>query len=276
LFYTVGTNCLRLEVTASDRPYTVNLLDLTSGERTLLFPNNRSLVRLKSPAENSSSTPPGFPAQPAMPAGIGPQTQSSFAPPASIGPTNLPGIPALPPMPDRPAPPAGLPPGIGPQAGGAGNGTLPAAPGAGTLPMPMMPPVRMEKIELTATDDKTNLLGYACQKFEIKQRGEVMEIWATDKLLPFQPYLQNQPHRFGPQMLEERWGDSLKAKKLFPLLAVLRFEQPASPEGNGKPVAGPERMRFEVKSITPQKLEDKDRALFQPPADYHELEPLPF
>ena len=142
------------------------------------------------------------------------------------------------------------------------------------MPM-MMPPMMMEKIELTETGDKTNLLGYACRKFEIKQRGEVMEIWATDKLFPFQPYLQNQPHRFGPQMIEEQWGGLLKARKLFPLLAVLRFEQPA-PDGKGKPAPGPERMRFEVKSITPEKIEDKDGSLFQPPADYHELEPLPF
>ena len=39
---------------------------------------------------------------------------------------------------------------------------------------------------------------------------------------------------------------------------------------------GPERLRFEVKSVTPQKAEDQDGALFQPPADYQEVQPLPF
>ena len=270
---TVGTNTLRLQRRETDRPYAVNLVDRATGGMTLLFPHNRSFVRLKSQTENSSTTPPGFPAMPVLPAGIGPQTQKPSAPPApaNIGPTNLPGLPE---MPKLPGPPGGLPPGVGPQSG---TGVSPVSPGTAGMPaMPMMmPQMMMEKIELTETGDKTNLLGYACRKFEIKQRGEVMEIWATDKLFPFQPYLQNQPPRFGPRMIEEQWGGLLKARKLFPLLAVLRFEQPA-PDGKGKPAPGPERMRFEVKSITPEKIEDKDGSLFQPPADYHELEPLPF
>jgi hypothetical protein len=65
-------------------------------------------------------------------------------------------------------------------------------------------------------------------------------------------------------MIEEKWGDALRAKKLFPLLAVL------------KSGGGGERLRFEVQSITPEKIADQDGTLFQPPADYHELEPLPF
>jgi hypothetical protein len=130
--------------------------------------------------------------------------------------------------------------------------------------MPMMPPPEMEKLELKATGDKTNLLGYACGRYEIKQRGEAMEIWATDQLLPYQPWLQNQPPRFGPQMIEEQWGELVKGKKLFPLLATLKFEN------------GPERLRFEVKSVTPQTAEGQDAALFRPPADYQEIEPLPF
>ena len=130
--------------------------------------------------------------------------------------------------------------------------------------MPMMPMGMMEKPELKSTGEKTNLLGYTCMRYELKQRGEVMEIWATDKLLPFQPWLANQPPRFGPRMIEEQWGELLKAKKLFPLLAILKFEQ------------GPERLRFEVKAITSERIEDKDGTLFHPPPDYHEIEPLPF
>ena len=122
----------------------------------------------------------------------------------------------------------------------------------------------MEKPELKATGEKTNLLGYVCTRYELKQRGEVMEIWATDRLLPFQPWLANQPPRFGPRMIEEQWGELLKQQKLFPLLAILRFEN------------GPERLRFEVKAITPERIEDHDGKLFQPPPDYHEIEPLPF
>ena len=89
-------------------------------------------------------------------------------------------------------------------------------PGIRSMPaMPMMPMPGMEKLELAATGDQTNLLGYTCARYEIKQRGEVMEIWATDKLLPYQPWLQNQPPRSGPRMIEEQWGELLKAKNFF-------------------------------------------------------------
>ena len=131
-------------------------------------------------------------------------------------------------------------------------------------PMAMRPTMAMQPAELKATDHTTNLLGYACTRYELKQRGEVMEIWATDKLLPFQAWLPNQPHRFGPRMLEEQWAEMLKSKKLFPLLASLKFEN------------GPERLHFEVKSIQPEKVTDRDGSLFQPPAGYQEIQPLPF
>ena len=129
--------------------------------------------------------------------------------------------------------------------------------------MPMMPPM-MQKMELQDTGQRTNLLGFACEQYEIKQRGETMEIWATDQLFPFQPYLQNQPHRFGPRMIEQQWPELVKAKKLFPLLATLKFDN------------GTERFRFEVQSVTPQKLIAEDEQLFQPPANYFEIQPLPF
>jgi len=35
-------------------------------------------------------------------------------------------------------------------------------------------------------------------------------------------------------------------------------------------------MRFEVKSIKSEKIEDEDGSLFQPPSDYREIQPLPF
>lgn len=122
----------------------------------------------------------------------------------------------------------------------------------------------MEKMELKATGEKTNLLGFTCEKFEIQQRGEVMEIWATDGLLPFQNYVRHQPPRFGPRMIEEQWAGLLTAKKLFPLRAILHFAN------------GPERYRFEVQSIAPQRLKAEDMKLFEPPDGYFEIQPLPF
>ena len=80
--------------------------------------------------------------------------------------------------------------------------------------------------------------------------------------------------RVGPRMIEEQWGDLLKAKKLFPLLAVLRFERPPAPGCGVPPVAGPERCRFEVKSVTPEAITDD--SLFQPPSEYQEIQRLPF
>ena len=252
LIYTVGSNQVRIERGENNLPYAKNILDLNSGAMTILFPHNRSFIQLNS--GSGGSVPPPPTANPMPPAGIG------MAP---VGPTNLPGAPmsAIPQMP-------AMPPGVGPQAG--------TAPGVSAMPaMPMMPPMAMEPLELKATGGKTNLLGYACLHYEIKQRGEAMEIWATDKLFAFQPYQPNQPHRFGPRMIEEQWGDLLKAKKLFPLLAILRFETPQMPGTNAPSVAaGPERLRFEVKAITREKIEDE--TVFEPPTDYREIQPLPF
>lgn len=250
LVYTVGTNDLRIERGESDRPYARNLINLDTGAITILFPHNRSFIRLKSspaapgafPNAADMNTPRPLPAPMAVP----PDPATMRA-----GPTNTPSIPPPPSMPQMSA-------GIGPQAG--------VAPGAPSMPtMPMMPAMPMEPTELKATDQTTNLLGYGCTRYELKQRGEVMEIWATDKLLPFQPYLQNQPHRFGPRLIEEHWEELLKAKKMFPLLAILKFEN------------GTERMRFEVKSVTPEKIKKEDaEQLFQLPANYQEIQPLPF
>jgi hypothetical protein len=216
LLYTVGTNYLRVEMAATNRPDPVDILDRNSGELTLLFPNNRSFVRLMPSTENLS-TPPGFPK---MPGGVPP------------------GAPMRPP--GMPAAPNGMP------------------------MMPMMPPMMMEKLELQDMGEKTNILGFACERYEIKPRGQTMEIWATDQLFPFQPYVQNQPHRFGPRMIEAQWPELVKAKKLFPLLATLKFDN------------GVERFHFEVQSVTPQKLTDDDLKVFQTPEGYFELKPLPF
>jgi hypothetical protein len=262
LLYTVGTNFLRVEMTATKWPNPVDILDRNSGALTLLFPHNRSCVRLK-PVTETSSMPPGFPQMPGgLPPGVGPQ-------PALAAMPGAPHIPALPNRPAMPAPPAGLPPGIGSQApmpnapGVRAMPQMPGTPGMGSMPaMPIMQ-MPMQQVELKAAGEKTNLLGFACEKFEIKQRGETMEIWTTDQLLPYQLYVRNQPHRFGPRMIEEQWGALLTAQKSFPLRASLCFDN------------GAERFRFEVKAAQAEKIADPGGKLFQPPPDYREIEPLP-
>lgn len=262
LLYLVGTNQLRIERGETDHPYPRNIVNLDTGELTLLFPHNRSFVRLKD-AEPGAASPPGI--GPQIPGGDTLALRPAAPPAARIGPANPPGMRAPPAMPSMPAMPR-IPPGAGPQSSIAG--VMPA--------MPMMPMMPLEKLELKATGGKTNLLGFACEQYEIKQHGETMEIWATEQLFPFHPYLQNQPHRFSPRMIEEQWGEMLKAEKLFPLLAVLKFD-PGPAQTNSPPINLPERMRFEVKTFTPGKIKKDDaEKLFQPPPDYQEIEPLPF
>ena len=283
LLYTVGPEYLRIEVTGSDWPHPVNIVELKSGAVTLFFPHNRSFVRLENVSARASSPPgvAGLPAFP-IPPGIGPQP--SFPTPGAIA--RLPGapLPGASAIPNPPTPITGLPPGIGPQSPATGTapalpnlpalppgappGIGPQPPGAGAVPaMPPMPPMPMfpvpgEKLELTPTKDTKDILGFPCTRYELKQRGQTLEVWATDKLLPFQQYLRDQPHRFGPRMLEEQWPGVLQSRKLFPLRVTLRFDN------------GAETFRFEVKSVTPEKIADEKQ--FEPPAGYHELRPLPF
>lgn len=164
--------------------------------------------------------------------------------------------------PGAPGMPGGMPPGIGPQSFNSGGMQ------AGMAGMPPIPPIPQmpgsEKLELKPTGKKDNILGCACQQYELKQRGETLEIWATDQLLPYEPYVASQPHRFGPQMLERQWPKLVKERKLFPLRAILRTD------------SGAECFRFEVKSVKAGKLKPEEASLFEPAAGYAEIQPLPF
>ena len=248
LLYTAGTNCLRVENTATNWPNPVNLMDRHSGALTLLVPNNRSFVHLRQERATVMVAPVGAP--PTGSGEPGADANASF--------TSAPDVSGR-----RPTT-AGEPRALPKPAGAPARPPMPPLPAAGGMPaMPMMP-MPMEKMELQATGETTNLLGYACARYEIKQRGETLEVWATDQLLPFQPYVPSQPHRFGPQMIEEQWGKLVQAQKLFPLLATLTFDN------------GSEHLRFEVKTVTAQKFTSDDAALFQPPPEYLEIQPLPF
>jgi len=279
LLYTYGENFLRIEV-AGAKPGTfpdpVNIVDLKSGAMTIVYPHNRTFMKLtaaQADANQKTATPQLPAGMPAPPTGIGPQS----------GMNNTPPLPSLPPgAPPMPTPPSGLPPGIGPQASAMPNmqaaiPNMPPMP-AGVGPqarmpaMPVMPPMPTEKLELKATGKKDKILGYASEQFELKQRGEKMEIWATDQLPVFQSYLRNQSPRFGPRMLEEQWPVLVTEKKMFPLRASLRFDM--GPNGANATDGAPERMRFEVKSTKPGKITDEK--LFQPPEGYVEMPPMAF
>ena len=243
LKYSASPHCLRVENTATNWPHPVNLVDTDTGALTLLFPNNRTCVHLP-------LAPDTVPASDMVPLPV-PIPSAVPAPPVSFPVAQT--LPGSTPF-TMPAPPAALtPPLVSPTM------PMPLSPAPGGRPM--MP---MDKLELKATDQTTNLLGYACAGYELKQGGVMMTIWATDKLLPFQGWVQNQPAHFGRRQIEDQWAELMKARKLFPLLAILKLDH------------GPERYRFEVKAITPKKFTDAEAPLFQAPADYQEIEPLPF
>ena len=270
LIYTAGTNCLRIERGETNRPYPCDLIDRTSGTVTLLLPHNRTYLQL---SNNPAPSVPAFPGMPALPPGIGPQS-------ANMGPGNFPAAPVMrvPPglsnMPSMPQPGSAMssmpqaspgmpmmpPPGRGTPQPGMRNGPAMPQPGIG---MPMMP-IMSSPLELAAQDGTTNLLGFVCRRYELKQSGATMEIWAAQTNLPFAKYLPNQPPRFDSQTIEDDWAGLVAAKKLFPLLAVLKYEN------------GTERLRYEVKSIVPQKWDEKSAELFGPPAEYRQIKPLPF
>lgn len=243
LQYTVGPDHLRIEVTSTNWPNPIDIVELKSGALTLVFPHNRSFVRLKPNGENAAPPVPG-----GLPPGIDLQPTAAPAAPREMARQPMSG---------------GLPPGIGPQSTATlGVSTIPEMPAMPPMPMPRMRPD--ERMELKASGNTTNILGLACGRYELKQRGETLEVWATDKLFVFQPYVRNQPHRFGPRMIEEQWPAMLTSRKLFPLLVSLRYDN------------GAERYRFEVNSVRTEKITDPNKQLFQPPSDYHEIQPLPF
>src|ERR1035441_5017850 len=114
MLYTVRTDSLRVEMTATNWPNPVDILDINSGRLTLLFPNNRSFVHLK-PATNAASPTPGVPGM-LMPLAPTPpglrRDEVASATQAGIGPQSAPAAPAMPAMPNLPAPPAA----VGPQS----------------------------------------------------------------------------------------------------------------------------------------------------------------
>jgi Domain of unknown function (DUF4412) len=143
------------------------------------------------------------------------------------------------------------------------NNSTPGVPGMpGMSGMPSMPMPGPEKLKLTATSKTANFFGFACRLYELKQRSETLDVWATDQLFPFRPYLPNQPSSFTPRVIEYEWPELLHARKLFPLLMTFRQN------------SGVEFFRFAVKSITPGKITDPNGKLFQPPAGYQEIQPL--
>jgi hypothetical protein len=251
ILYTVSANYVRIENADTNLPLAKNIISLDTQTLTLIYPHNHSFVRLKS-ATNPAKSPPEFPP---VPEGTPPMPNPNLWPkpsgpsPATIGPPPLPNLPSnLPAMPSMPA-------GIGPLAKSGGTMAMPRSP---TMAGPK------EDLELTDSGVTTNYLGYDCTRFELKQRGFSMELWATKDLLPYYPWRQNPPPAIVPNLTEQQWPGLLRARGLFPLRASLKQDN------------GTEQMRFEVQFIRKEQITDPDGQWFQPPGDYHEIEPPPF
>ena len=189
IVYTAGTNMIRIERTDTDRPWPLNLMDRTTGERTILYPHNRSYIKLKEPTPNRDQV-----------------SRSGF-----------PGMPAI--------------------------------------------MATAEPRQLVATGDTTNLLGFTCERFEIKQGIERMTVYAADIGLSFASWRQHAQPALDLRGLEEQWGSTIAGKNMFPLQAVLIIDDQH------------ELLRYDVTSITTQKTGDQLPCLFVPPPDYQEISP---
>src|SRR6516162_8634047 len=120
LLYTVGTNQLRIECSQAERPYAKDIVSLDTDALTLLFPHNRSYVRLKDAGAHAPSPVPPSALFPGVGPGAHPNARDQHAlplPPKNIDGTNLPVMPPMPQMPSLPQ----MPPGVGPRASGPGG-----------------------------------------------------------------------------------------------------------------------------------------------------------
>ena len=120
--------------------------------------------------------------------------------------------------------------------------------------------------ELKRTEQKKKLHGFDAALYTFGDRGQTLEIWATNdgQLFPFRLIERDQfANRFGPQMLEEQWATLLRDKSLFPLQATLRMEG-----------GGAAQFTFAAEKIDKKKISDEK--LFQPPEKYLEIQAPPF
>ena len=228
--FTRRNNLLRIE-NASNKLEPINIIDLNAKKLTIIYPHNTTFVRVDlGRQETLPAGPPGADTGPAI------------SPPS--------GFPSPPPIPS-------LPPRVGP---GAGAGV------AGATNVTGMPAMRVPGMigasELKKTDETKKIEKFDCTLYRVSERGENLEIWATNdsSLFPFRLITRDYlGRRFGPQMLEEIWPEMLRGKSLFPLEATLKVEP-----------GGMERLSFKIEKIEKKKIEEEK--LFQPPERYIEIQ----
>src|SRR4051812_12138231 len=55
ILYTLGSNSIRIEVTGSPHPHPINIIDREAGALTMVYPHNRSFMRVKMQAQPDAS-----------------------------------------------------------------------------------------------------------------------------------------------------------------------------------------------------------------------------
>lgn len=245
--YTVKGEQVRIERTETNNVFPINIVDLKTGRTTLIQPFNRTFVVLTnlemSVAPNNGvpfpSAAPTFnpPAVPQVPQSTNPAAAEAFAQMRAASRRGSGSVPAV----------------------GANQGAQIAE-----MIAAMRAGGKAAKPELKLTGGVTNILGLECRQYEIKFGNDVMKLWATATLVPFPVYHKNQARKYGTTILAEEWSPLLRDAKLFPMSAVLSY------------VNGPERYRFEVTNISPQKSQDEPAKTFAPPRGFQELPQMPF
>ena len=235
LVFVRRANLVRIENT-TNKLEPINILDLGANRLTIIYPHNRTFVRVEAVPKPEGGIGTSHSSMPAGPAPTAPSFRRMAIPAAGTTPT--------------------VQTGAAPPATGAGMPGVPGLP-----PMPVMPGMS-GPTELKSTDETKKVQESECKLYKASGRGETLEVWATNDstFFPFRMLERDfLRQRFGPTMLEEQWPELLREKSLFPLEVTLKMDP-----------GGQERLSFKVEKIERKKITDEK--LFQPPEGFIEVQ----
>lgn len=230
----------------------VNLLDLASGNLTILHPHNATWQEVP-----AAKLQPGRLGVAGLPV-IGPQQGPEITAPGEAAQAPLAAVASPetgPRLPEFPPPPARMP--LPP---------VPAAPPSGPFPGPLVPvvlPGQAPPMELKATAEQREIHGYSCTRYTlvIPREGE-MSLWLAGPgfFPPFYLLEADPPDSFRDRDALAKIPALLRERDLFPLLAELKGE------GGGSLL-----LRWEVTAIAAGTADDD--SLFRVPPGFQPLAP---
>jgi hypothetical protein len=248
---TTASGMLRIEqVSPSSSPAPIHLVDLTSGDVTIVNRFNRTVL---THAQTASAEPEDEHPDPRGSSATTPPDPAEF-----FGGT----------------PTARLPMGVPPVP-------LPFAPGMAQAPTSLPDAFAMQgrkdaTPQLQAHEDYREIHGYRCQRHTLRiGRFQELTLWLTEHpdLPPFHLLQGNYTPRFGPTNPFEEWPRIVRRSGKFAMLAQLReiaagAPRVSAPASDADPVEQPVMAQWAVVAITPAK---PDLALFTIPDDYLRL-----